>query len=218
VAYPHLDERGRGLDRVVNFSDGVFAIAITLLVLNFRLPHVASHGADSHLFHALTDESDTFMGFAVSFYVIARYWMVHHRLSIFLRRVDPGFIGLNLVFLASVVFLPFPTEVLGVYGDTVTALVFYAVAMTATGLLSTAVWEYAYSRGLMDPRLTPAWRRGGWVRGLTVPVVFATSIPIAFLDPSVAQLWWILLIGQRAVSRWLAPGSDEPFGPTAKPE
>ena len=212
MAWAHSDERGRGLDRAITFSDGVFAIAITLLVLSFRLPQVAAHGADSHLLDALTDESGTFVGFVVSFYVIARFWMTHHRLSIWLRHVDSTFVALNLVFLASVVFLPFPTEVLGVYGNTRTAVVFYGLAMTVTGVLSTAVWQYASSRGLMDQRLTPAWRRGVWVRGLSVPVVFASSIPIAFVSTSAAQYWWILLVLQRGVLRRWLPGSDEPFG------
>jgi uncharacterized membrane protein len=212
VALPHSDERGRGLDRAINFSDGVFAIAITLLVLSFRLPHIPSHGADSHLLDALTDEWGTFFGFALSFYVIARYWMTHHRLSILLREVDSTFLGLNVVFLASIVFLPFPTEIMGVYGNTRTAVVFYGLAMTVTGVLSTAVWQYASSRRLMDPRLTAAFRRGVWVRGLFVPVVFASSIPIAFVSTSVAQYWWILLVLQRGVGRRWLPGRDEPFG------
>jgi uncharacterized membrane protein len=212
VALAHSDERGRGLDRAINFSDAVFAIAITLLVLSFRLPQVPSHGARAHLLDALTDETGTFIGFAVSFYVIARFWITHHRLSIWLRHVDSTFIALNLVLLASVVFLPFPTEVLGVYGNTRTAVVFYGLAMTVTGVLSTAVWQYASSRGLMDQRLTPAWRRGVWVRGLSVPVVFASSIPIAFVSTSAAQYWWILLVLQRGVLRRWLPGSDEPFG------
>jgi uncharacterized membrane protein len=212
VAWAHFDERGRGLDRAINFSDGVFAIAITLLVLSFRVPHVPSHGGESQLLDALSDEAGTFVGFVVSFYVIARFWMTHHRLSIWLRQIDSTFIALNLVFLASVVFLPFPTEVLGVYGNTKTAVVFYGVAMTVTGLLSTAVWQYASTRGLMDQRLSAAWRRAGWVRGLSVPLVFATSIPVALVSTSAAQYWWILLVLQRGVlRRWLAE-ADEPFG------
>jgi Na+-transporting NADH:ubiquinone oxidoreductase subunit NqrB len=68
----------------------------------------------------------------------------------------------------------------------------------------------------MDPRLSVAWRRGGWIRGLAVPVVFATSIPIAFVNPNVAKYWWILLATQRWVTRRWAPGSDEPFGPAER--
>jgi uncharacterized membrane protein len=216
VTPPHLDEHGRGLDRVIGFSDGVFAIAITLLVLSFRVPHVRTSGDGSRLLSALADEGDTFVGFVVSFYVIARFWMTHHRLSILLRRVDTTFIGLNLVLLAFIVFLPFPTEIVGVYGNTTAGVVFYASILTLTGLVSTATWEYAWTRGLMDHRLSAAWRRGGLIRGLTVPVVFATSIPIAFVSTSFARYWWILLVAQRPVTRWLAPGSDEPFGPSAK--
>jgi Na+-transporting NADH:ubiquinone oxidoreductase subunit NqrB len=88
----------------------------------------------------------------------------------------------------------------------------YGLAMTVTGVLSTAVWQYASSGGLMDPRLSAAWRRAGWVRGLSVPLVFATSIPVAFVSTSAAQYWWILLVLQRGVLRRLLPGADEPFG------
>jgi uncharacterized membrane protein len=147
----------------------VFAIAITLLVLSFRVPHVPARDVDAHLLDALTDESGILIGFALSFYVVARFWMTHHRLSVLLRYVDSTFIALNLVFLAFIVFLPFPTEVLGVYDGATTAVVFYALAMTITGLLSTAVWQYALTHGLMDDPVTAAWRRGGWIRGFTVP-------------------------------------------------
>lgn len=210
------DEHGRGLDRSVSFSDAVFAIAITLLVLSFRLPNVPSHGADARLLDDLMDESGTFFGFAVSFYVIARYWMTHHRLSILLRQVDSTFVGLNLVLLASVVFLPFPTEVMGNYGNTRTAVVFYGLAMTVTGLLSTCVWQYASVRGLMDPRVTPEWRRAVLIRGLSVPAVFASSVAIAFVSPTVAPYWWLLLVLQRPVFRRLLPGLDDPFGSPAR--
>lgn len=217
VVVAPLDERGRGLDRVVNFSDGVFAIAITLLVLNFRIPHIPSHHTNAQLLDALADEWGTFLGFALSFWVIARYWIAHHRLSILLRHVDSTFIALNLALLASVVFLPFPTEVVGLYGSTTTAVVFYASAMTVTGLLSTGVWQYALARGLMDPRVSAPWRRANLIRGLSVPVVFATSIPIAFIDSSAARYWWILLAAQFGIRRWV-PGADDPFGTLAPVE
>src|ERR1700730_4627943 len=109
MALPDLDEQGRGLDRAIGFSDGVFAIAITLLVLNFRVPSVPTHNVDARLLDALSHETGIVIGFAVSFYTIARFWIAHHRLSILLRRVDSGFIVLNLVLLAAIVFLPFPT-------------------------------------------------------------------------------------------------------------
>ena len=110
-----FDEKGRGLDRVIAFSDGVFAIAITLLVLNFRVPHVVgTHDQNRQFFEGLWHDSGLVLGFALSFYVIARYWRSHHRLSPRLKTIDNRFISLNLIFLALIVFLPYPTEIIGV--------------------------------------------------------------------------------------------------------
>jgi uncharacterized membrane protein len=201
MALPDLDEQGRGLDRAIGFSDGVFAIAITLLVLNFRVPSVPTHNVDAHLLDALSHETGIVIGFAVSFYTIARFWIAHHRLSILLRRVDSGFIVLNLVLLAAIAFLPFPTELIGRYGDSTTAVVFYATAMTITGILSGVVWQYAVTRRLIDDRMKPVAIRQASLRAITAPAVFGTSIPIAFIDANAAKYWWILLAAQGWVTR-----------------
>jgi uncharacterized membrane protein len=209
VALPDFDERGRGLDRTIGFSDGVFAIAITLLVLNFRIPQVGSHGVDAHLLDALGHETSIFVGFVLSFWVISRFWVAHHRLSILLRRVDSTFIALNLVFLAAIVIIPYPTEILGRYGSSKTAVVFYAATLTISGTLSGAVWWYAMRRRLVDERMTAQERREAVLRSLTTPLVFATSVPIAFINTEAAKYWWILLVGQRWVSRRFSR-TDEP--------
>jgi TMEM175 potassium channel family protein len=213
VAVAELDERGRGLDRVLNFSDAVFAIAITLLVLNLKVPHLTGRDVNHRLLDALGHDSGLLAGFVISFYVIARYWMSHHRLSILLRRVDTPFIVLNLVFLAFIVFVPFPTEVLGVYGGTTTAVVFYAGTMVPTGLLSWATWEYALRKGLDDGRAPAGTRRQAKLRNGYLVIVFAISIPVAFADPGAAQVMWALLVLQyRFASRFSGAGR-----PTAAP-
>jgi uncharacterized membrane protein len=201
VALPDFDEHGRGLDRTIGFSDGVFAIAITLLVLSFRIPRVPSHGADAHLLAALSHETSVFVGFVLSFWVISRFWLAHHRLSILLRRVDSTFLALNLVFLAAIVIIPYPTEILGRYGSSKTAVVFYASTLTVSGVLSGAVWWYAMGHRLVDERMTAQARREAMLRSLATPLVFATSVPIAFIDAEAAKYWWILLVGQRFVSQ-----------------
>ena len=177
-------ERGRGLDRVLAFSDGVFAIAITLLVLNLRVAHLSGANLDHRLLHALGDDGGVLVGFVISFYVIARYWMAHHWLSLVLRRVDTRFIVINLAFLAFIVFLPFPTEILGLYGGTVTGVVFYAGTMVVVALLSGGLWEYGFRWHLTDAPVGPAFRRQARMRAAVPLVVFATSIPIAFARPA----------------------------------
>src|SRR3954447_15525455 len=95
--------------RLVAFTDGVFAIAITLLVLNFDEPN----GPDSQLLHQLTDQWPALLAYFLSFAVIGRFWIIHHRVFAVVRRLDGGLLTLNLLFLAFVVLIPFTTEVLG---------------------------------------------------------------------------------------------------------
>lgn len=149
MAAAEVDEEGRSFDRVIGFSDGVFAIAITLLVLNFHIPHISGAHTGTKLLHDLLDQGDLLVGFAVSFFVVARFWLSHHQLSRVLRGVDRRFIVLNLVFLAFIVFVPYPAEVVGLYGNTTTAVVFYAGTMCLTGLLGAALYEYAFSADLI---------------------------------------------------------------------
>jgi uncharacterized membrane protein len=199
MAFFELDERGRALDRVLAFSDGVFAIAITLLVLAFRVPVLHGLNENRRLLDSLLSEGDLLVGFAVSFFVIARFWMTHHRLSVLLRHVDSRFIALNLAFLAFVVFLPFPAEIIGLYGGTTTAAVFYAGTLMVTSAMSATLWTYAFSNRLVDDHSPRVLVRQAWIRSGFLIAVFGLSIPVAFLDPGNAELVWLLLLTQAVI-------------------
>jgi uncharacterized membrane protein len=202
-------ERTTELDRIIFFSDGVFAIAITLLVIGLQVPELPSDVANSELSRRLLDEWPRALSYAVSFAVIGLYWIGHHRIFGHIRRFDHSLILLNLVFLGLIAFLPFPTAVLGRYGDHRSAVVLYAGSLALAGLASTALWLYAWQAKLADV----APRRGRYLAARTaVPVVvFGCSIPIAFLSPAAAQLSWLsLLIVRRIVeSRYGDAGADE---------
>ena len=187
------EESGRGRDRALAFSDGVFAIAITLLVLNLKVPHLSGPNLDQQLRHFLSQQGGVLIGFVISFAVIARFWLTHHRMSLRLRAVDGRFLAINLVLLAFIVFLPFPTEIMGLYGRTTTAVVLYASTMVVVGGLSLTLWEYAHRTGLITPASATELRETNR-RVLTLIVVFATSIPIAIANPTAAKLWWLLLV------------------------
>src|SRR5437660_9370808 len=99
------------MDRLMFFSDGVFAIAITLLVLQITVP---IPGLSEHqLGDALRHLGPKYFGFVLSFLVIGRYWMAHHRVFEYIKRFDMPLVWLNLAFLLLIAFLPFPTAVLG---------------------------------------------------------------------------------------------------------
>jgi uncharacterized membrane protein len=135
--------------RLEAFSDGVFAVAITLLVFNIVVPN-ASNG---HLRQALLDEWPAFASYAVSFVTIGIIWVNHHGTLERIRLVDRPLLFINLFLLMTVAFLPFPTSLLSHYiesGDAKVAAFVYACTMTAMAVAFNAIWIYAIWRGLLD--------------------------------------------------------------------
>jgi uncharacterized membrane protein len=163
---PASTERRRALaragqleyDRILFFSDAIFAIAITLLIVDLRVPDVAHVESGRQLRETLPQIG----GFAISFAVIGLFWMAHHALFRHIKGLDRRLVLLNLLFLGSIAFLPYPTALLSAAADQVPATVFYAVSIAAAGLAEAAVWLYAIRiRELALPGVPRSVRR--WV-------------------------------------------------------
>jgi uncharacterized membrane protein len=184
------------LERVAFFSDAVFAIAITLLVVELHVPDVASSG----LWQALVDEWPSIGSFFLSFAVIGLYWMAHRGAYSHVVDLDSRLIVLNLVFLAFVAFQPFPTAVLGRYGSTGTAVAFYAATLTLTGAALAAGWAHAWRARLVSVGDERA--RSILYSSLGPPCVFAASIPVAVVSATAAKWCWLALVPvQRVLGR-----------------
>ena len=194
---PPLIEDEKALDRVVFFSDAVFAIAMTLLGVELRVPLVRAgltlHEENRELAHALAGLGNELYSFALTFFVLGTFWMAHHRKFRLIRRYDDRLLWLNLGFLFFVAFVPFPTAVLGRYGDQV-ATIFYASSMAVTALLALSITVYAYARHrLIDANVDDREIRH-WIRRASVgPVVFLVSVPLALLSTRAAQASWLLI-------------------------
>ena len=223
--FPLIQAGGRGLERLVFFSDAVFAIAITLLALDVRLPVLPSPLTDDGVVEALRSVLPQVAAFAMSFIVIAAFWVGHFRTFRVIRGLDGRLILLNFAFLFFVVLLPFPTSVVAEAGDHAPAAILYATFGLAIGALSSLLWVYPVRvAGLADPAIGPALGRRITYRTLVIPAVFAVSIPVAVGYPYVAEILWVLAAPiQGLVSRRLtlsaplaASLSDLP--PSARPE
>ncbi|EHR52668.1 putative integral membrane protein [Saccharomonospora marina XMU15] len=198
-----------GVERVVAFSDGVFAIAITLLVL----PLAQARFREGHVEEDLLNLLPEFGAFALSFAVIGRFWRVHHRGFLRIARADGTLLTLNLVFLFWVAVLPFPTAVLGQHGDSVAAVLLYALSIILTGLSSSCVWWYA-ARGrprlrqgaeaLTHPDTDPREIRTALARGLGAVSGFVPSLGLAFLSTTVAEFSWLLAVPLTVLAARLA--------------
>jgi uncharacterized membrane protein len=194
-------EREFDYDRTVFFSDAVFAIAITLLVLSINLPEVAP-GASPDLWRLLSDTEDAVISYAISFTVIAMLWVRHHGFYRSIARVDMRLTVLNLVYLGFVAFLPFPTKVLGVYSSQPAAPILYASTVLVITVLAALKRRHALRAGLVhtSSRLPPLSRY------VVIGGVFLVSIPIAFASPELALYFWLLMpllgLTERLVRRW----------------
>jgi uncharacterized membrane protein len=178
-------------DRVAFFSDAVFAIAMTLLVVGIGIPHVR----DSKIDDALSEKGNEIFGFFLSFLVIGMYWLAHHRFFARLVAVDGRFMRLNLCYLAAIAFMPFPTGLVGSYGDSeAVVIVLYAVTLAVASALESMLFWHAHHARLMRRQLDEAAVRNYMIASLAPAVIFVISIPIATLfDPGLGLLTWILI-------------------------
>jgi uncharacterized membrane protein len=176
--------------RIVAFTDGVFAIAITLLVLSLEVPSGLSGDA---LDDYLSDSWPQLFAYFLSFAVIGRFWISHHRVFGMLHDFDRRLLVLNLVYLSLIVLIPFPSEMLGDYGDETAPVVLYAAVVGSAALLSSLMLRHTLGRGHVhaDDRESARGISAGVLRAA---IVFYVSIPIAFVDPLAGQLTWLCLL------------------------
>jgi uncharacterized membrane protein len=174
--------------RIVAFSDGVFSIAITLLVLNLGIDKGLTEG---QIDNALWDQREMFLAYGISFAVIGRFWLVHHRFFAEVQAFDGRMIGLNLLYLGWIVLIPFSSEVLGEYGGQTTAVVVYSINLAVVVLLGLLMGVDARRRGLT--KIDDRTHRENQIRSGYIAGIFLLSIPVALVAPNLAPWLWLVL-------------------------
>lgn len=182
-----------GLERLVFFSDAVFAIAITLLALEIRLPAGAGEASNSELLAQLLSLTPKYLGYIISFFVIGSFWISHHRKFHYIDRFDGRLLLLNLLLLMVVAFIPFPTAVLSESGNR-TATIFYALVILLVNLIFMIIWWYTtHHNRLVSAHFTSDDRRRGFITSLVPALIFLISIGIAFINDDAAKYFWLLI-------------------------
>ncbi len=174
--------------RIVAFSDGVFSIAITLLVLAINIPDTLEH---SEVAHALWGEREQLFAYAISFAVIARFWVVHHSFFSEVRAFDSRLIALNMLYLGFLVLIPFSSKVLGEYGGVFASVVLYSANLAAVVLIGQWMSWDARRAGLTS--IDAATARENLIRGTFIAGVFLVSIVVALFNAGIAPFIWLAL-------------------------
>ncbi|ROQ41485.1 putative membrane protein [Frondihabitans sp. PhB188] len=186
MAHPRTD---RGLDRLVNFSDATVAIAITLLIL--PLVDIAGESSGRDLGGLLADNIGAVVSFAITFAVIGRFWSVHHTVFEYAVSYNRRLVNANLVWLASIVFLPFAANVISrSSGERANSALYIGTMVVTSGSAAVIDWLLTHEPGLGDPatigrlRVTPA---------VISTALFALALVVAVVFP-VVNLYALLLL------------------------
>ncbi len=181
------------LERMILFSDAVFAIAITLLVIEIRVPVLDGDISDKEILRALLPLSFKFNGFIISFFIVALYWTVHHRMFGYVEHYNETLLWLNLFFLFSIILMPFSSGIYGEYAHKIQLIIpygIYVINICLTGFTNYFLWKYIGNpkHKVAAPALDSTTLHLAIRRSLIVPAVFFASFLLTLLAP--LSLWF----------------------------
>lgn len=178
--------------RIECLSDGVFAIVVTLLVLEFHIPALRVSGDSGELAAALKLLLPKFLSWVASFVYVCTFWVHHHDLLRKARSADPALIWLNNLLLLCQSFVPFPTALLGSYPDNALAVCFFGVVLVLNSLSIIAIHVHIAKR-LLKEGYDKKQERASSRRNLIGPAIFATAAALAWVRPSVSMALYLLV-------------------------
>ena len=204
-----------GVERLLALSDGVVAIAFTLLVLPVIVPppaELADPTSASELATQLGKGADQLISYVISFYVIAQFWLVHHRVFRRMAGQREGLAWWNFVFLFTITVMPFTSDLLGKYSANPLAVDIFAVNLLAATLATQLTLVYGRRKDLLITE-TSRETQAAQMRAAASVFVIVLSIGIAWVNTGAAKYCWLLLaIAPRVADRWTSrrPAETEP--------
>jgi len=188
--------------RLVSFSDGVFAIAVTLLVFNLKVPQIPA--TDVHIFlpGMIKAMLPHFTTYVVTFLIVAVYWTFHHRMLNLVTRTDSPFLWMNICYLLMISFIPFPSMLFGAYPKEPFSFIFYIGSMILVGCLAMLMLGYAsYNYRLINKELPIAIVKYLFFRQLTTILVFLLAIPLSLYRLQWAMYYLFILFPIHGATR-----------------
>jgi uncharacterized membrane protein len=190
--------------RLEALADGVFAIVMTLLVLELSVPLITGTSANTELFHKLLEMWPKFLAYVVSFLVLGVIWINHHLMFHHIKRADSKLVWINILMLMFVALVPFSTSLLGEYGGTQTAIVAYGANILLTLIMGFTLWTYATGKyRLVDRDIDPKLVRRTKIMFFVASLFFLLAMGVSFISPVASFCVYGLMALTSIISTWL---------------
>lgn len=187
-------ETGLTTRRLEALTDGIFAIAMTLLVLTLDLGEVVSGLTQTKLHHLLLAQLPKFYNYALSFVLLAIFWILHHQQFHYIKKTDQRHLWINIFILMFVALIPFSTSLVGDYSNDWMAEFFFGTNIFILGMLFSLNWHYSTrDYRLIEGKLEQRHIRVGTRRGLVTPLVSLLAILTAFVNPTCSPYVYLLI-------------------------
>ncbi|MGI9054486.1 MAG: TMEM175 family protein [Pyrinomonadaceae bacterium] len=187
MAESQNDPQSPSTSRIEQFSAGVFAIVITLLVLTLQVPKVEDDKDIFDVLNALYRLLPNFMSFVMSFFFVAVFWFAHHQFFHTLKYSTRTLLWLNNLFLFFITFNPFPTALLGEYSNNPAAVIFFGLVYMLTSLSFAFLRWYGWVKSdITSEDFAPETTRRAMLRSFLPPIVYAVGIVIALYETKIA--------------------------------
>jgi uncharacterized membrane protein len=185
-----------GPERLLALSDGVVAIALTLLVLDLKVPATTllrHSDSASDLATVLRGDTDQLISYVVSFYVTAQFWLAHHRVFRVVTGHSEGLAWWNFAFLFTITLIPFTSGLLGLFAANPLAVSIFAANMLLASLATQGTSRFVQRKHLISGGYNTEHERAGRIRSWTVALIMVVSIAVAWVNTDLAKYLWILI-------------------------
>jgi len=201
---------GLSVHRSEALTDGIYAVAMTLLVIELKLPE---HGADG-LAHALVHLLPKVLAWVISFFVLAIFWFGHHRAFSYVRRADGKLVALTVVQLAFVSLMPFSSALVGEHGRDLLSQIIYSLNMFALAVAALLTWSHIHFHPETALMAIPApIYRGARIRLLGLMLISVVAVAISWVLPTAGNMAFMLM----AVLMPLSRRAERPLEPAEPP-
>lgn len=179
--------------RIETLVDGIFAIAMTLLVLSLDVPQLAYPVTNAVMIQSLVAISSHFYIYALSFFLLAVFWRINHSQFYHIKKIDQTLLWINIVWLMFVALVPFSTNLVGDYGSNQVAMIFFHLNMFFIGVFFSLNWYYADKKNFIDESMDGDAINSAKKNNLTLPLVALIAIALTFISPAWSSLAYFLI-------------------------